>query len=247
MKEQNPNPDPVDYDQPVAYDAEGNPLYARPQAPIQQVVHMSRPIEPIKQEVSPAAKARHDASQKIFPQLNLSDGEYVITAVRRHPIGMIIPVGFGVLLMSLTLAALFNLDILAQVFVIKASLIEQSTLVLPLILLTVLFGLGTYVVYFVYTNNRFFLTNESVIQEIQTTLFARNEQTVSLANIEDASYDQKGIFQQLLNYGSIRLSTEGDETTYHFTFVSNPKRHVAVLNDAVEAFKNGRPVSSTEG
>jgi uncharacterized membrane protein YdbT with pleckstrin-like domain len=238
--------DPIDYDQPVAYDVEGKPLYARPQAPVQQVVHMSRPIEPIKQEVSIAAKARHDASKKLFAHLNLSEGEFVITSVRRHPIGMLVPISVGILLMSLTLAVLFNLDILVQTFATSPSLFNQSVFVLPLILLTVLIGLGTYAVYDVFTSNRFYLTNESVIQEIQVTLFSRNEQTVSLASIEDVSFDQKGIFQQLLNYGSIRLSTEGDETTYSFTYVGSPHRDVAILNDAVEAFKNGRPVSGIE-
>jgi uncharacterized membrane protein YdbT with pleckstrin-like domain len=246
MKEQD-STETADYDHPVAYDAEGNPLYSRPQAPAQQVVHMSRPIEPVKQQVSPAAKSRHDKSQILFPNINLSEGEYVITAVRRHPIGLILPVSIGVTMMTLALSALFNYDIFSQIFSLnEANSVDQSTATLPLILLTVLIGLGTYVAYYVYTNNRFYLTNESVIQEIQTTLFARNEQTVSLANIEDASYYQKGIFQQLLNYGSIRLSTEGDETTYHFTYVANPKRHVAILNDAVEAFKNGRPVTGGE-
>jgi hypothetical protein len=70
----------------------------------------------------------------------------------------------------------------------------------------------------------------------------RKEQTVSLANIEDASFDQHGIIPTLLNYGSIRLSTEGDETTYRFTYVSNPKKQIEILNNAVEAFKNGRPI-----
>jgi hypothetical protein len=74
------------------------------------------------------------------------------------------------------------------------------------------------------------------------SLFARKEQTVSLANIEDASFDQHGIIQMLFNYGSIRLSTEGDETTYRFTYVSNPKKQIELLNNAVEAFKNGRPI-----
>jgi hypothetical protein len=95
---------------------------------------------------------------------------------------------------------------------------------------------------YVYTGNKFFLTNESVIQEIKTSLFDKHEQTVSLINIEDSSYEQRGVLQQMLNYGSIRLSTEGDETTYRFTYVANPKKEVAVLNNAVEAFKNGRPV-----
>ena len=46
----------------------------------------------------------------------------------------------------------------------------------------------------------------------------------------------------MLNYGMIRLSTEGDETTYRFSYVANPKEQIAVLNNAVESFKNGRPV-----
>jgi len=103
-----------------------------------------------------------------------------------------------------------------------------------------------YIAYYVYVSNKLFLTNESVIQEIQLSLFSHREQTVSLANIEDASYEQHGIIQQLFNYGSIRLSTEGDETTYHFSYVANAEQHIATLNNAVEAFKNGRPVSGSD-
>jgi hypothetical protein len=109
-------------------------------------------------------------------------------------------------------------------------------------LFILLVGIGGYIAVWVYMNNKFFLTNESVIQEIQTSLFSRHEQTVSLINIEDASFQQHGILQTMLNYGSIRLSTEGDETTYRFEYVSNPKEQIATLNNAVEAFKNGRPV-----
>ena len=64
-----------------------------------------------------------------------------------------------------------------------------------------LFGLGLYIAIWVYMQNRFFLTNESVIQEIQISLFSKREQTVSLMNIEDSSYSQKGILQTLFNYG----------------------------------------------
>ena len=86
------------------------------------------------------------------------------------------------------------------------------------------------------------MTNERVIQEIQESLFSRREQTVSLGSIEDASFHQSGIVQTLFNYGTIRLSTEGEETTYIFRYVANPRAQVAVLNNAIEAFKNGRPV-----
>jgi len=50
----------------------------------------------------------------------------------------------------------------------------------------------------------------------------------------------------MLDYGTIRLSTEGEETTYRFSYVANPRGHVARLNNAIEAFKNGRPVDPYE-
>ena len=102
--------------------------------------------------------------------------------------------------------------------------------------------MGGAVALWIYLQNQFFLTNESVIQEIQESLFSRHEQTVSLGSIEDASFRQSGIIQTVFNYGTIRLSTEGEETTYIFHFVARPREQIAVINNAIEDFKNGRPV-----
>jgi len=249
MKPEETPPEATNYDQPVAYDAEGRPLYAHPpakrtlkQPAAQQVVHVARAMEPIKQEISEETKKRHERSVRLYPMLNLSDHEYVISAVRRHPIGLIIPFVVGTLLIAATLAILSNYAAFVESLDIEGTLSEASAVAVPMLIFCLLIALGMFVIYYVYVNNKFFLTNESVIQEIQVTLFSRHEQTVSLANIEDASYYQQGILQQVINYGSIRLSTQGDETTYHFTYVANPKVHIATLNDAVEAFKNGRPI-----
>jgi len=244
-------PDPMaSTPQPVAYDSEGRPLYAAPPQqqstptePTQppQYVHMARATEPAKQEVSPELKAKHDEAVKAFPSLNLSDSEFVISAVRRHPIGLLLPVGITIFLVAVVLSSLINYPlIIASMGVVNA---PDIAIVWTLgLLLTALFLIGGYIAVWVYVNNKFFLTNESVIQEIQVSIFSKHEQTVSLSNIEDASYQQHGILQTLLNYGSIRLSTEGDETTYRFQYVANPKEQIAILNNAVEAFKNGRPI-----
>ena len=114
------------------------------------------------------------------------------------------------------------------------SLPSYNTVIVPVLLLMLLTGIGGYVAVWVYLQNQFYLTNESVIQEIQHSLFSRLEQTVSLGSIEDASFRQKGVLQMFFNYGSIRLSTEGEETTYRFAFVSKPRKQVAILNNAVE-------------
>lgn len=241
MNEDNsPNPQ-----QPVAYDAEGRPLYAAPpqQSAAPQVVHFTRAVAPEKPEISAEIAKKHQDSVRRYPQLNLSEGEYVINAVRRHPIGLVGPVLITALLIALILVGLLNYDIVTSALG-GVSSPDFGPILLAGVLAILLVGVGGYIAIWVYLSNQFFLTNESVIQEIQTSLFSRHEQTVSLDNIEDASYRQIGILQTLINYGSIRLSTEGDETTYRFTYVANPKQQIAILNNAVEAFKHGRPVDS---
>ncbi len=244
-----------DYKRPVAYDATGRPLYAHPPKDQSnsshtksktQIVHMTRVAEPEKIVISPAAKLKHDRSVAAYPNLNLSEGEYVIRDVRRHPIGLVPPLAISVFLLTLSLLMLFNYEPVfssLQVSTASFSHFWITTIILVFISLVLL---GTYAAYYIYVNNKFYLTNESVIQELQTGLFFRSEQTVSLMNIEDASYTQHGIIEHLFNYGSVRLSTEGDETTYRFSFVANPKDHIAVLNNAVEAFKNGRPIENDD-
>lgn len=242
--EASPDKQDVTPEQPVAYDTEGRPLYYAPSyraQPGPQFVHMSRAVDPAKQVVPEETKAKHDESMRQFPFLNLSEAEYIVSSVRRHPIGIAVPLimsGFFVVLIA---SCLINYSLIVSALGIMEPA-PFSLVVLVGFALILLFLAGGYISYWVYINNKFFLTNESVIQETQIGLFTHHEQTVSLANVEDASFDQRGIIQMMFNYGSIRLSTEGDETTYRFSYVANPKQQIAILNNAVEAFKNGRPV-----
>ena len=205
------------------------------------VVHAARPIEPTVPAVSPETKTRHDQSVRDYPQLNLSEGEYVILDIKRHPIGMVIPTAITLLLVVVLLvfAASFS-SLTANIPLFPA--VNPGAVLGIALLLVALVVLGGAITLWVYLQNHFFMTNESVIQEIQQSLFVRHEQTVSLGSIEDASFFQAGIAQTIFNYGTIRLSTEGEETTYIFHYVANPKHQVAILNNAIEAFKNGRPV-----
>jgi hypothetical protein len=240
-------------DEPVAYDVDGQPLYSHPHpanepAPVEtrpQVVQVTRQAEPEKPIVNASTKLKHERSSQLYPNLNLSDGEYVISAVKRHSIGLFLPFLIGFILVFISAIILVNYKLIAESFQVYD---DTSLLIvaLPAALFIILVILSVCIVYSVYTNNKFFLTNESVIQEIQKSVFSKYEQTVSLMDIEDASFTQLGIVQQFFDYGSIRLSTEGDETTYRFTYVAGPKQHIATLTNAIEAFKNGRPVENKQ-
>lgn len=240
---------PEDYDKPVAYDVDGRPLYAhpvldkeQPDSNKPQAVHFMRPAEPGKQIISESVQKKHDQSSNEYPSLNLSEGEYVILSVSRHLIGLIAPLMLGVLLIILAVILFINATSVVGSFKYSNLPISPSLISTLSIIFIGLILLGMYVIYYVYLNNKFFLTNECVIQEIQLSVFSKFEQTVSLSNVEDASFSQTGIIQKIFNYGSIRLSTEGEETTYRFSYVSNPKQTIATLNNAIEDFKNGRAI-----
>ena len=273
----NPQTPSEDLTQPVAYDADGRPLYHHPPqtgrpSPVvaqtnshvtmrpeiidgenfdprlrsqyanePQVVHVAREIDPKPFTISDELKRKHEKSVQQYPNLNLSEGEYVILDIKRHPIGMLIPaiVSIFLVVIIMTFVMFYPSITRDSILPIMPSVTDIFGVAMLLIGLVVL---GGAVALWIYIQNQFFMTNESVIQEIQESLFSRREQTVSLGSIEDASFRQSGIIQTIFNYGTIRLSTEGEETTYRFHFVANPREQIAIINNAIEDFKNGRPV-----
>ena len=210
-----------------------------------KVVHAKRELEPSKRSVSDELEQKHLESVKQYPTLNLSAGEVVILDIKRHPIGLFLPVfitSIVILILSIVLILYPSSGSASSAMMLP----DFEVIILPVLLLMILVGIGGFIAIWVYLQNQFYMTNESVIQEIQHSLFSRHEQTVSLGSIEDASYKQSGILQMMFNYGTIRLSTEGEETTYRFAFVAEPRKQIAILNNAVESFKNGRPVDLYE-
>lgn len=233
---------------PEAYEGHNfNPQIRAQYANEPDFVHATRKIEPTVPEVSEELQRKHEDSVRRFPSLNLSEGEFVILQIRRHPIGLLIPTFLTVLSVilftsfALLVPDFFRTMALAETADFAASL-EGPVIVVFLLLAFLSIVLGGITIW-IYQKNQFFLTNESVIQELQLSLFSRREQTVSLGSIEDASFRRQGILQHLFNYGTMRLSTEGEETTYRFAFVEDPKAQIAIVSNAVEAFKNGRPVN----
>lgn len=203
--------------------------------------HTTRPLEVKKFEISDDLKRRHELSKERYPYLNLSEAEFVILDIKRHPIGMLTPI-------TVTFALLIAIFAFGSFYpsmyesAAGAFMLAPSAMFAAILFVAAMVVLGGAAVLWVYLQNQFFMTNESVIQEVQDSLFARREQTVSLGSIEDASFKQTSILQTIFDYGTIRLSTEGQETTYVFRYVTNPKKQIAILNNAIESFKNGRPV-----
>lgn len=246
---------PTNSQQPAAYDPQGRPLYLHPPEASGQaantparshaaveVVQVTRANDPVPVTVSEEMKRRHDESMRLYPFLNLSDGEYVVSHVKRHPIGLVgIWLAFGSIILFVLGVWWFLLANPGsdQPLLNSESAVSASYLALGLVAFMGTLGLVATVIF---NGNKFFVSNESAIQEIQTGLLAKKEQTINLENIKDVSFTQHGLLPQLFNYGTIRLSTEGDQQEYVFTLVKNPNYYVSIMNNVVEAVQYGRPI-----
>lgn len=160
------------------------------------------------------AKIRHSRSKKDFPFLKLDDGEYVEFAFKRAKVCLFMIVGGVALGLILTLLAFLivlvgqsNLDEMGRnfVFVILATLVVAALLIGVIALM-------------IYNGNRLFITNKRAIQMVMKSPMATSFNMIDLGSVEDASFSQSGLTQKLFHYGTFRLSTVGDETTYTFPY-----------------------------
>ncbi|MBR5647613.1 PH domain-containing protein [Candidatus Saccharibacteria bacterium] len=160
------------------------------------------------------AQIRHGRSKKDFPFLKLEDDEYVEFALSRAKISLLITIG----------AIAVGLAVALVIFLF--ALLGQSTLddmgrnflyiILSALIIAAIIAAGVAVM--IYRGNKLFITNKHVIQMMMSSPVATSMNIIDLSSIEDASFSQNGIMQKLFHYGTFRLSTVGNETTYTFTY-----------------------------
>lgn len=182
--------------------------------------------------LSPREQADHERSVHDYPDINFSPKEYVIIDVERSYF-CLMAIWIMALLMFLAIAA--TIIIIDLTSPLRMSLELLICLLCGAVIVPLLYGfIGSYI----YKNNCFIITNERVFAYIQLSLFSRQTQTIELDRIEDCSYGQNNVLQMMFNYGTIRLSTIGDEQTYIFTCVHNPSEQFKVVNKVVQSVSN---------
>jgi len=158
------------------------------------------------------ARIRHERSMKDFPFLELEDNEYVEYAFKRAKIWLhLILGGLGAGLIFILLA--FLLVLLGQDSLDGIGISFLYIILGSMVSAVLLAGLFTMIVY---RGNRLFITNRHVIQMVMLSPLSNSFNMIDLSSIEDTSFSQDGIWQKMFGYGTFRLSTIGEETTYTF-------------------------------
>lgn len=184
------------------------------------------------------AQRRHEASKRKYPDLNLREGEYVVSVIDCVPIGLL-RLWAGVALLSLALLILVP----AFLFIIP-SLVSPwlfvGLLVVVIVALAALAVVGT----IFYGRNQLYLTSEHVMIIVQNNIFKTQGKTVPLMNIENVIYAQEGPLQSMLDIGSLEFSTEGrSEAEFRFFYVRHPQRWVQKISNVIDDYRERNNVT----
>jgi len=185
------------------------------------------------------ARIRHERSKKDFPSLRLEDGEYVEFAFRRAKVclWMIMGTAFAAIVIILlafllTLLGQSMLDVIGRnfLFIILFALLSAAAVI-------------SAIAFMIYQGNRLYITNKRVIQRVMTSPVAHSVNMIDLSSVEDASFHKNGILPSLFNYGTLRLATVGDETTYTFKYSDISSED---LNDVTKMISDAKKAGKAE-
>ena len=181
-------------------------------------------------------QADHDRSVHDYPHLDLDDDEYVVIDVERSKIGVVFIWVVVLLIFILVPGAFFlamNMSPLPDHIKTGLSLI--------LVLFAIIILLSGVIARNIYRANYFIVSNKRVFAKVQHVPFVYRLQMVELEHVEDVSMARTSLLQIIFNYGSIRLSTVGDEHTYKFTFSADPESQIKIIQKVVQAVDEGEP------
>lgn len=168
----------------------------------------------------------------------LDDREEVLHRVKHHPFGIAPLVGGATILVGAGVVAMFMSDSLVEN---TAFPVSQTGLNLFIAGILVLVGLLTFVAVIVYFRSQLIVTNESIIEINQHSLFARDVSQLSLANVQEVTVKQSGLLPYIFDYGTVTLETAGEKANFRFDRAPDPYRVSRVIYDAHEQFIETHP------
>ncbi|MBR5418730.1 PH domain-containing protein [Candidatus Saccharibacteria bacterium] len=180
------------------------------------------------------ARVQHARSAKDFPEIDLEQDEHVVLHIRRSRIGVIFIwtiVALMIIALSITLILLAASSSNNSVFSMNE--LSLRYLRLGIFALYVVIFFGGVVGQNIYNSNQIYVTNHRLIQKSRNSIFAHSTNIIELRRIEDVSFRQSSLVDNLFHIGMLRMSTVGEETTYSLKYVDTPRDEVKTISHLV--------------
>ena len=168
-------------------------------------------------------------------KLPIDSDEVIIAVYRHHPIAYIIP---------LLLAALMILIIVGLAVALTSISIGGTTIIDSAYQSNVFTGVGifsllilmfSYIPIWVKTQDQIVLTNESILQILQTSLFSDKTSQLSLQNVNDVTV-HSGFWGNLFGYGHLTIETAGEQDNFEYGFLPDSNVAAREISEAHENY-----------
>lgn len=165
--------------------------------------------------------------KKFFDRIEFDQDEQLIKEVTKDPFGLFMIYLSGTLVTVL----IFSLFVIGgSFFSFESTTVDtgidnssfQSLMVVIGLFLTVFSLVITAVVAYLYKNSIMLVTSEKVVQQLYIALFNRKISQLSIADVQDVTVRQQGIFAHIFNYGTLTIESAGEQSNYSFTFTPDP-------------------------
>ena len=93
----------------------------------------------------------------------------------------------------------------------------------------------------IYFNNSLTLTRTGLYQQKQLAVFSNKNSYLGLANIEDVTVTQRGIFQTFLDFGTLTIETAGEQNNFQFQFCPQPNYCAEVIRQTRDQYLEANP------
>jgi len=181
---------------------------------------------------------QHSPKQDFSITLNkINPNEKVIAVIKRHPFGIIrlyISAVFGLILagglllfvMSDLVPKEDNPSIYAALFAL--TIVVVGFMVVIMLIATI-----------IYYKSSFVITDQSIRQTLQISLFNKKISQLDVAQIQDVTAEKRGFLPTFLNYGRLLVETAGEQENFHFDYCPNPDHYAKIILDSRQLYLSG--------
>jgi hypothetical protein len=215
-----------------------NPQPTPPQTPPSDPGQSTGPVQtPAPQNPTPAPTPNQGLQNIENPLSAMQEGEQVICDIHRHPAGLLGTYVMAGLILFLGAVGAFVLLPMYAPDTIRSQAVGWG--IIGFMFLAFFVVTFSYISIKVYNGNRWVVTDDSITQLQQVSLFSTQSSQLSLHNLEDITVEQRGLFQTAFNFGTLRAETAGERSKFAFPYCPNPNHCAREILMAREKFMGG--------
>lgn len=169
-------------------------------------------------------------------KLPIDSDETIIAVYRHHPIAYIIPLLLAFLMIGLIAgltAALTSVGTSTGTPIVDPT--YRQYIIMGVGLFSLLILVFTYIPVWIKMQDQLVLTNESLIQILQTSLFSDKVSQLGLQSFADVTV-RSGFWGNLFGFGHITIETPGEQDNFEYGYLPGANEAARQITEAHENF-----------